>query len=280
MDAGQLSRWIGAERREQDRVDLFPVRAMSALLDRDPASVSEGDPLPPGWHWLLFRTPVLRGETGPDGHERRGAFLPPVPLPRRMWAGGSLSFSRPLRVGDRVERVSRVRSVEFKEGRSGPLAFVSVDHEVTGPGGVAVREVQDLVYRGGGGPSRDAPASPPSGPQWSRSVTLDEAALFRFSALTFNGHRIHYDHPYATGVEGYPGLVVHAPLVALLLLEEAVAAGVIPVEFRYRARSPHFCGRPLHLQGRRGAEGGARIWATDPEGGLVMEGELLPLHQH
>jgi 3-methylfumaryl-CoA hydratase len=273
----------GPERTDRDRIHPFPVRALRGLLDRDPAPVADGSLLPRGWHWLYFLTPVRASRTGPDGHEMRGDFLPAIDLPNRMWASGSLRFLEPIRVGDEVTRISRVRSVEEKTGRTGPLVFVTVEHRVLAGERTAVEEEQVLVYR-----ERTPAAAPPvSGPgaspplpaaTWSEPFTADAVTLFRFSALTYNGHRIHYDHPYTTGVEGYPGLVVHGPLLALLLLdaagrwagEEAAAA---PGSFRYRARNPLFAGETALLQGVRRGDA-LNVWAATPAGRLLMEGEF------
>ncbi len=267
-----LDGWSGPTRRVEDALDPFPARGMAALLDRDPESLGPGDPLPPGWHWLYFRTPVRTSALGPDGHEARGSFLPPVPLPRRMWAGGRLRFpGPPLVVGRPARMRSVVSRVVEKEGRSGPLVFVTVTHEFRCDEGLAVVEEQDLVYRGGTAPDaarrrEEAPASA----DWTESITPDAVTLFRFSALTFNGHRIHYDHPYATGVEGYPGLVVHGPLLALLLLDAAGRwEGVSPAAFSYRATAPLFAGRPITLAGAR-SEAATELWAAGGDGAVAM----------
>ena len=246
---------------------------MLALLDRDPDGLREGDPLPLGWHWFHFARPVRASGLGVDGHERRGAFMPEVELPRRMWAGGTLRSLGPLRIGERAELRSRVNRVEEKRGRSGRLAFVTVGHTVLQGGRARVEEEQVIVYREGGargaGPplarAADAPRTP--GADTARAAATDSDAdvswretflptsitLFRFSALTHNAHRIHYDHAYATEVEGYPGLVVHGPLTALLLLDAAGRHGAAPVtRLRYRALAPLFVDRPIGLVGRPG----------------------------
>lgn len=274
-----LGDWIGTEKTEEDRVTRSRVRQMLALLDRDPDTAAEGDPLPAGWHWLFFNPAPPRSRLGPDGHEKRGDFLPPVALPRRMWAGGRLAFRAPLHVGDRVRRRSTVRSIEEKEGRSGRLVFVTVRHEVRAEGGeVAVEEEQDLVYREAsqGGPPTFRGPEVPEERGWSEAFVADEVTLFRFSALTFNGHRIHYDHPYATQEEGYPGLVVHGPLLALLLLDGGMRHGVPdPSGFRYRATSPVFCGESVRLEGAGGeGAGAAEVWAASPGRGVAMRGTL------
>jgi 3-methylfumaryl-CoA hydratase len=265
-----LSEWVGRERVEEDSLDLFPARGMSAVLDRDPSSVQEGSLLPRGWHWLYFKPVIRRSELGDDGHERRGAFLPPVGLPRRMWAGGKLTFTDDLHIGERVRRRSTIETVEEKEGRSGRLVFVNVRHRIETDRGLAVDEAQNLVYRDGLGGTGEGPA-PPASPAWSEPFVADPLTLFRFSALTFNGHRIHYDQPYSMREEGYPGIVVHGPLLALLLLDGAARnAGRSPLRFAYRAVSPLFAGEPFRLEGAGGlplgAAGESEVWAAGPRG--------------
>ena len=274
----ELASWVARERVEEDVLTLFPARGMAALLDRPSEPFSEGARLPAGWHWLYFRPLPRRSELGPDGHERRGAFLPPVPLPRRMWAGGRLELPGELRLGERVTRRSTVESVREKEGRSGRLAFVTVRHRVEGPRGLAVDEEQHLVYRdgsGGGRPWGTERASADA--DWSETFLADPVTLFRFSALTFNGHRIHYDHPYATAHEGYPALVVHAPLTALLLLDAVCRhGGGTPRSFSYRASSPLFAGEEIRLEGRRAGDGSDVVaWAAAPDGAVAMRCEAV-----
>ncbi len=269
--------WVGREEVAEEVLDPFPARGMAALLDRDPQDFGPGTSLPPGWHWLHFKPLVRRSRLGPDGHERLGSFLPPIPLGRRMWAGGSLAFPGELRVGDRARRVSTVGSVEEKEGRSGRLVFVTVRHRVTTERGPAVEEEQLLAYREARPPGA-APAPPPHGPappapgEWSEPFTTDAVDLFRYSALTFNGHRIHYDPAWATEVEGFPGLVVHGPLLATLLLDAGVRRGPGPLlRFRYRAVSPLFAGEPFRLEGRKeGNPALLSLWAVGPRG-VAME---------
>ena len=275
VDLALLQRWVGREERRTDTLHPWPAAALTAALDRDDPP-GPGEPLPPFWHHLYFLPVVAAAETGPDGHPRRGGFLPPVPLPRRMWAGGRLAWERPLRVGETLERVSTVRSVEAKRGRTGPLVFVMVEHRFLDRGVTVLVEEHDIVYREPPRPEEVVapPVAPPPGP-WRRSWRPDPVLLFRYSALTYNGHRIHYDHPYVTGVEGYPGLIVHGPLLATLMLDllrrERPAARVR--RFDFRATAPLFADRELTVHGEPEGEGGTvRLWITGPEGGLAMRG--------
>ena len=261
-EISHLQRWTGWERVDDDVLTAASVRKMSALLDRPPGKApGPSASLSPGWHWLYFNPAPRRSELGPDGHAMRGSFLPPVPLPRRMWAGGQLRFLGGLKLGEVVRRRSTIVSIDHKKGRSGPLVFVGVRHQISGEGGqLAIEEEQDLVYRDGSGPAQNPvgpsvgarPAKLPPGPaQWSESFSADAVTLFRFSALTFNSHRIHYDVRYATEVEGYRDLVVHGPLTALLLLDAGSRwMGAPPRSFSCRATGPLFCGEEFTIAGR------------------------------
>lgn len=269
-----LREWIGKRRSASDVVTAAPIVAMAATLDRDDPPPRDGDPLPPGWHRLYFLPRERQSALGPDGHEARGGFLPPVPLPRRMLAGARFTFYRPIRVGERIRRDSEVADIQVKQGRSGELVFVTVRHRISGPEGLAVAEDYDIVYRGSPSPGVAPEAPPPPGePVWRRRIHPDPVLLFRFSALTFNGHRIHYDYQYAREVEGYPGLVVPGLLTAILLLDllrrarpEARLADV-----RFRARRPLFAGADFTIAGEPDPEGrSCRLWALDPEGALAM----------
>jgi len=270
-----LREWIGRTEESRDQVTAQGVAALAATLDRDDPWPSPGDVLPPLWHWIFCAAVRRHSELGEDGDEIRGAFLPPVPLPRRMWAGGRIEFRSPIRIGDELERGSQVMNIQSKSGRSGPLAFVTVRHEYRVGGRTAVIEEQDLVYRNR--PAVDEPApqirKAPGGAHWRREVTADEVLLFRYSALTFNGHRIHYDHTFATGVEGYPGLVVHGPLLATLLVDlvRRHKPGLAPRSFSFRALCPVFAGSPFFLCGREEGEGAIRLWVQDVAGACAME---------
>jgi 3-methylfumaryl-CoA hydratase len=278
MDAEQVMAWIGRSETQRDQFGPTPVAALAATLDHPPREVAPGTALPPLWHWLYFLPLHRASELGADGHARLGGFLPPVPLPRRMWAGSRFEFLAPLRVGDTAERRSTIENVTLKQGRSGPLAFVTVRHEVfaNGASGPALREWHDIVYRAARQPgdAEPAPLSGPGGAEWSREWRPDAVLLFRYSALTFNGHRIHYDQRFATEWEGYPGLVVHGPLVATLLLEllhEALPHAQL-AGFGFKALRPSFEGRPLRVCGRRDGDA-VRLWAQDHEDGLVMDAQ-------
>jgi 3-methylfumaryl-CoA hydratase len=270
-------RWIG--RREESTDVLLPlhVAGLEALLDREAALPRAGEPAAPGAHWLIRPAWLRQSELGPDGHPARGGFMPPVPLPRRMWAGSELRLMQPLRVGEEIRRRSEIIDVAVKEGRGGVLVFVKVRHEFRGSAGLAQSETQDVVYREAADPTRPAPAAepaPPDGP-WRRSVVPDPVMLFRYSALTYNGHRIHYDQPYVTQVEGYPGLIVHGPLIATLLLDlvrrEAPERAL--ARFSFRAVSPLFDIAPFTVNGSPTANG-ATLWAANDAGGLAMEGTV------
>ena len=273
-----LQDWVGKTETLADTITAAPVRALSATLDRDDGRPVAGTPLPPLWHWLYFLPAARASEIGPDGHPQRGGFLPPVPLPRRMWAGGRLSWepANPLRVGDAAQRTSRIASVTHKAGRSGDLVFVTVRHEVHNAQGLALTEEHDIVYRGAPQPG-DAPSVPVAAgtsASWQRELTPDEVLLFRYSALTFNGHRIHYDRRYVTETEGYPGLVVHGPLIATLLLDllRRQLPGAIVRRFEFKALRPSFDGQPIRLSAQPSVDGRSiALWAQDHEGWLTMK---------
>lgn len=273
-----LQSCVGRILVERDELWLAPARGMAALLDRSPEGLERGAALPWGWHWLYFHPTSPQSELAHDGHATRGDFLPPIPLPRRMWVGGRIRFLRPLLLGNPVERRSTIASIREKEGRSGRLVFVSVRHVISQAGEAMVEEEQDLVYREGTKPGepRAGGEPPPRDCPSRETVRTDPVLLFRFSALTFNGHRIHYDHPYVTAVEGYPALLVHAPLTALLLLDFAVRqnAGRRAAGFRYRAEGPLYCGETVALSGRPGDGGEDQVWAAAPDGRTALRASV------
>ncbi len=266
-----FSAWVGRREQVVDVIEPARTNALRAALGQA-AALAAGDPLPLLHHWLYFWDVRPPEGLGPDGHPARGGFLPPVPLPRRMWAGGRLKFQQPLRVGERVTRVSTILNVEAKSGRSGTLVFVTVEHQLSGGKGLAVVEEQDLVYREAAAPgSVAAPAgeAQPPGAAWRRDVFPDTVLLFRYSALTMNGHRIHYDRPYAMDEEAYPGLVVHGPLQATLLADLATQHLKAPITgFDFRGMSPAFDGTLLHVCGEP-TEAGASLW-TEQAGAKNM----------
>ena len=265
--------WIGRGSTTRTWLDPDQANRMAETLDRETGFAS-GDPVPPGWHWLYGPDLVRASQLGPEGHPRLGTVLPPVGLPRRMWAGGTLSFQRPLLLGTTVERHTTIRSVQPKTGRSGPLCFVTVEHAWRTGGAVNLVEQQTIVYRELT-PDAEVPAAgaAPTDAGFTTRWALDSTALFRYSALTFNGHRIHYDADYCRRVEHYPDLVIHGPLIATLLLDLAVRHGRSPAGFSYRARSPLFLPHPFTVNGRASGDRTA-LWACDHAGGLAMTGEV------
>lgn len=257
------SSWIG--RTEEARDVLEPARsnALGAALG-EAGPRANGAPLPLLHHWLYFWNVRPPAELGIDGHPARGGFLPPVSLPRRMWAGGRLQFLKPLHLGEQVTRTSTILKVDAKTGRSGPLVFVTVRHEIAGENGSAIIEQQDIVYReAAAAGSVSAPqdtGTPPDVP-WRQDIMPDPVLLFRYSALTMNGHRIHYDRPYATAEEAYPELVVHGPLQATLLIRLAARHLAQPITlFEFRGQSPAFAATPLHVCGEPTGASGATLW--------------------
>ncbi len=278
MSLEKLKEWVGRTQAMEDFAAPFPVRALTASLDEKDPDPRRGDPLPPLWHWLYFLETAPASRIGPDGHAERGDFLPPVPLPRRMWAGSRFEFDgAPLKVGQDIRRVSRIKSVEPKTGSTGDMVFVTVEHTVSGPDGPAFVEEHDIVYREAARPGeKPRPPKPaPTDATWTRRILADPVLLFRFSALTFNGHRIHYDQPYVTGTEGYPGLIVHGPLMGLLQIELARRSnpGRTPASFEFRALSPVFGGATLTVGARQEADGAVTTWVADGAGGLAQQGK-------
>ena len=275
LDLDLLRSWIGRSELQHDLATAVPPQALAATLDRDDAPRGLGDALPPCWHWLYFLPLARQSGIGADGHPRRGGFLPPVPLPRRMWAGSRIQFHAPLRIGQSLQRTSHIEDMRLKEGRSGALVFVIVRHDIHADGQQVITERHDIVYRDMPQPGEPAPAGVPApgDAQWTYRIEPDDVLLFRYSALTFNGHRIHYDRRYATAVEGYPGLVVHGPLIATLLLEllhRALPEATV-ARFEFRALEPIFDVAPFQVCGRRDGERAVRLWARTPEGHLAMD---------
>ena len=275
----QFSEWVGKAQSASSILTIAPMEGLAATLDRDSTAFSIGDALPPLWHWLYFLETSKQSELAEDGHPHRGDFLPPIDLPRRMWAGSRLNFIRPLLAGETIKRSSTIQSIKLKQGRSGSLGFVCVAHELSDSSGVLLIEEHDIVYRDmpTGTVSAQSPLKADEDHDFAHTVTPDPALLFRYSALTFNGHRIHYDRAYAKDVESYPGLVVHGPLLATFLLElfadnypEATLSS-----FSFKAIRPVFdidsfqvCGNKLDNTGS------TKLWIADNAGNLCMEARV------
>ena len=277
-ELNELQKWIGRTQTQAERISAYPSQALAATLDRDDPPYDEGVALPPLWHWLHFLSVSPLREAGADGHPGRGGFLPPVRLPRRMWAGSRLEFLAPLRIGETARRTSTITKVEHKGGKSGELVFVTVRHELSGPMGLAITDEHDIVFREAAAPGAPAPRPPqaPADAQWRRPISPDPVLLFRYSALTFNSHRIHYDLPYVTAEEGYPGLIVHGPLIATLLMDglRRQMPDAVVRSFSFRAVSPLFVGADFAVCGRCvGKE--AALWAVNSTGGLAMDGRAI-----
>lgn len=265
--------WVGREEVAEERIAAVAVEAMAATLDMAQAP-QPGMALPPGWQWMFFNPRVRRSGLGADGHPARGGFLPPIALPRRMWAGSRIRYLEPLRVGTLATRTSRILKVENKVGKRGSLWFVTVAHRIASEGRDCIAEEQDIVYREATPPGSPAPAPEPYAAQaeWGQAVQPDTTLLFRYSALTFNGHRIHYDQAYARDEEGYPGLVVHGPLTATLLQQLALehARGRTLAGFDFRGVSPLFAGCAFRIEGCQQGDGTLALWARGPDGELAM----------
>lgn len=253
--------WIGRQRRRKAVLEASDLARLAAVLDR-PIPPTE---VPPAWHWACLAEPVRRSDLGPDGHPRRGLFLPPIEAPRRMFAAADMTFTGPLMPGLETELVETIAKVEEKAGASGSLTFVTVDRVFSQAGATRVSERQTIVYTAAPPARRTPETDPAQAAQWRRETATDPALLFAFSAATANSHRIHYDQAYATGVEGYPGLVVHGPLIALLLLEAMPARPL--KRFSFRALKPAFCGETIAALGRP-TDSGAELWAES--GGAAL----------
>ena len=273
-DLDHLRQWIGRSTEAADIVTAQLVRGLRATLFLEIGEPKAGDAVPYTTHWCLAQPVFPASELGPDGHPARGGFLPPVPLPRRMWAGGELEFFDTLRVGDEVTRTSRIADVTLKTGSTGTLCFVSVNHEIATPRGTAIRERQDIVYRDASAASSAPakPATPAPTAQHRETHMADTVLLFRYSALTFNGHRIHYDRDYVTRVEGYPGLIFHGPMQAALLVEFAAKLReYVPKKFAYRGVQPLFEGSEFSVNANP-TDAGMDLWTANSESQPTMKG--------
>ncbi len=275
-DEAVLKSWIGRSQTRTDSLNANQARLMQATLDL-PVELNTGDPLPALWHWIYFPEGGRLSELGRDGHSQLGGFLPPVALPRRMWAGGRVTFETPLVLGEVYTRTSIIQDVTAKQGRSGELCFVTVRHDIADRDQrIAVREEHDIVYREDPKPGSKPPPlqPPPADFAYTDTVTPSAVMMFRYSALTFNGHRIHYDRPYSCEVEGYPGLVFHGPLTATLLAGLAVknnSDGILDT-FSFRALAPLFDDKAFEIRGIPNPHEPKvqSLWAETPDGGLAM----------
>lgn len=277
LDTDYLRQWIGNTEITEQTISVEPLHRMRATLDYSADPINPGAELPPLWHWIYFITPTRASELGHDGHAALGQFMPPVPLPRRMWAGGRFEFNAAIRVGETARRVSTIRDVKVKHGRSGTLCFVEVEHCIFVANELRFSEVHNIVYRDAPRPGEPAvvPTLAAQDAQWTREVTPSSTLLFRYSALTFNSHRIHYDLDFCRQVEGYPGLVFHGPLTATLLLELAREKnpGQVLAAYEFRAHSPLFDHAPFTINGKM--EGNKVIlWAANADKRLAMTATL------
>ena len=276
LDQDRLQEWIGKTETREDHIGLERTHAMQATLDRFDPLLRDGDPLPPLWHWLYFWPIAPRSGLGRDGHPALGGFLPPIGVARRMWAGSRVRFLTPLRIGEVANRTSTIRSVKVKTGRTGRLVFVTVEHVISGPGDEALVDEHDIVYREDSGTGEPAPAGTPApgDARHTETVTPDPTTLFRYSALTFNGHRIHYDRPYAIDVEGYSGLVVHGPLLATLMAGLSVRSWPDRClrAFEFRGQRPVIDTAPFTVNGKPDGAQSMELWVADADGTLCMVG--------
>lgn len=269
--------WIGRERRIADGIDPGAATRFWRTLDSE-RSAQSGEALPDGWQWLYFLPEARQSALGPDGHEKRGGFYPPFEAPRRMFAGGNARYHRPLLLGHPAELTERIADIRRKHGRSGPLWFLRLARRISQSSQLCIEEEQTIVYRERATPKEPTPAGrpPDRSPDWKRAVQPDPMLLLRFSALTFNAHRIHYDREYAREVEGYPGLVVHGPLVALMLLEELRLRhrDVRFESFTFQAEQPLFDRSPFELCGAVDGRN-ARLWAQAADGTVAMSATVV-----
>lgn len=278
LDIDHLRQWIGRSTEATDIVTAQLVMGLRATLFQQVGEPKAGDAAPFTVHWCLAQPVFPMSMLGPDGHPTRGGFLPPVPLPRRMWAGGEIEFLQPLRVGDESTRTSRIADVQVKTGSTGTLCFVSVEHSISSPRGTAICERQDIVYREvtSSAPATAKTAPPPPKAQHRETHVSDPVLLFRYSALTFNGHRIHYDRDYVTKVEGYPGLIFHGPLQAALIIEMAakLRSGKPPKKFTYRGVQPLFEGSEFSINANDAGDS-MELWTANAEGQPTMKGTAV-----
>lgn len=275
LNSEHLRQWIGREETVTDHLSAALVNKFQSTIGLPNTSAQSGESAPRLIHFCLCQPAVPNSELGEDGHPARGGFLPPVPLPRRMWAGSNIAFFGDLLVGDSVTRQSTIADVVIKEGRTGTLCFVTVDHAISGNAGVVARDRQTIVYRGFDSGAPRKPAEPATTGHSSAVIRPSSTLLFRYSALTFNGHRIHYDRPYATNVEGYPGLVVQGPLQATLLYHFAAQLhdGCKPVQFNFRSTSTLYDNEDFCLHAGTISDGKLDLWSAHSGGPIAMQAE-------
>jgi itaconyl-CoA hydratase/mesaconyl-C4 CoA hydratase len=272
MSEQSLEAWIGRSQTMEDAMDVGHASRIASTLG-EPAP-ARGQRLLPLWHWCYFLESVGMQSLGLDGHPARGSFLPPADNRNRMWAGGRVNFEGDLLAGVAAQRTSTVSNIVEKQGKTGSLLFVTVTHEVFQDGHRVIQEEQDIVYRTPSAPKLQGTEAAPM-PQWKMTVEPTATLLFRYSALTFNGHRIHYDFPYVTAVEGYPGLVVHGPLIATSMVQSFMQAHPHAKlrHLAYRGLRPLICPKPFEAGGEMVEDGLARLWAAQ-EGTLAHQAEL------
>jgi 3-methylfumaryl-CoA hydratase len=278
LDTDHLSEWIGNKETLEETISAVPLQRMAATLDREPREIVVGEEVPALWHWIYFLAPTRASELGRDGHAALGHFMPPVPLPRRMWAGGKFKFIKPLLVGDLARKESTIRALTIKQGRTGKLCFVEVEHSIFVGEEMRFSETHNIVYRDAKQPGEDKilPPETPQNPEWTREIIPNSTLLFRYSALTFNAHRIHYDLDFCRHQEGYPGLVFHGPLTATLLLELALQnnPGRSLKSYEFKALSPLFDNAPFSLNGKRDGTK-TEMWAANADNRLAMSASVI-----
>lgn len=277
MENINLQDWVGKTEETEDRIYTTPIRALALTLNYKDFEAKEGNPLPEIWYWLYFLPMAAMSEVGPDGHPKRGGFLPPITLERRMWASSKIKFHQDLVIGEEIHKTSEILKISEKEGKAGKLVFVTVKHLIQSARGVAAEEEQDIVYLRMPKSFVEAKPNPvPEDLDWKEEYPIDPVLLFRFSALTFNGHKIHYDWRYATEVEKYPGLIVHGPLQALLLLESAKHhnPGRKPASFHFRGVRPIFEFDKVHICGKSNSDGGNDIYTANADSNIGMQATI------